>query len=193
LQQAGHIRVLRWIELPIEEIRQVLSDPAVAGEVLTRHRRRLERRHGLLTAQISQTNRYIEEGVSMRSSTTGVRLGQIKIAVDDMASAVTFYRQAFGLDYRVVRRTEDAEFSAFVFGELGQPGWFMLVLLDDPGWLDRPGSSTFGLGVDDLDAYHARALAAGATEAVKPHDPGGMPRCSAVRDLSGNWIWLYQS
>jgi len=34
---------------------------------------------------------------------------------------------------------------------------------------------------------------AGATGVVAPHDPEGMPRCSAVRGPSGNWIWLYQA
>jgi DNA-binding transcriptional MerR regulator len=51
LRQAWQIRVLRWIELPIEEIRQVLDDQAVAPELLARHRRRLEGRRGLLDAQ----------------------------------------------------------------------------------------------------------------------------------------------
>lgn len=98
-----------------------------------------------------------------------------------------------GLRYDVVRRTEDTDHSAFMFGSYGQADFFLLVLLGDKDRLDYPGvPSTFGLTVDDLDAYHARALAAGATEAVPPHDPAGMPRCSAVRDPSGNWIWLYQ-
>jgi hypothetical protein len=35
-----------------------------------------------------------------------------------------------------------------------------------------------------------RHLEKGMTMA--PHKPEGMPRCSAVRDPSGNWIWLYQ-
>jgi DNA-binding transcriptional MerR regulator len=193
LQQAWQIRVLRWIELPIDEIRQVLGDPAAAPEVLARHRRRLERRRSLLDAQISEADRFVEEGVSMRSLTTGVHLGQIKIAVHDMAVAKEFYQNAFGFDYRIVRRTEETEYGAFVFGELGQDTFFMLVLLDSSERLDLPGPSTFGLRVEDLDVYHAQALAAGAIEAVKPHDPGGMPRCSAIRDPSGNWIWLYQA
>jgi predicted enzyme related to lactoylglutathione lyase len=46
--------------------------------------------------------------------------------------------------------------------------------------------------VDDLDDRHKRALAAGGTEGVPPRDLEGMPRCSAARDPSGNWIWLYQ-
>jgi predicted enzyme related to lactoylglutathione lyase len=118
---------------------------------------------------------------------------QIKIAVNDLDTAVTFYQQAFGLPHKVIRRTGDAEFSGFTFGEYGQDSFFLLVLTDDNGRLDLPGPSTFGFNVDDLDTCHARALVAGATEAVKPHKPGGMLRCSAVRDPSGNWIWLYQA
>src|SRR5690348_10244723 len=59
--------------------------------------------------------------------------------------------------------------------------------------MDTPGQSTFGLLAGDLDACHARAIGAGATEVAAPHDGDGMPRCSAVRDPSGNWIWLYKA
>jgi catechol 2,3-dioxygenase-like lactoylglutathione lyase family enzyme len=52
---------------------------------------------------------------------------------------------------------------------------------------------TFGLLVDDLDDRHRRALTAGATELVAPRVADGMPRHCAVRDPSGNWIWLYQA
>lgn len=106
---------------------------------------------------------------------------------------MAFYQQAFGVHYDVIRRTEDNEYSAFMFGTYGHDDFFILVLLCDKDRLDYPGPSTFGLSVADLDEHHARALAAGASEAVKPHDAAGMPRCSAVRDPSGNWIWLYQA
>jgi len=53
--------------------------------------------------------------------------------------------------------------------------------------MDLPGQSTFGLPVEDLDAFHRRAIAAGGAETVAPRDAEGMPRCSAVRDPSGNW------
>jgi predicted enzyme related to lactoylglutathione lyase len=58
--------------------------------------------------------------------------------------------------------------------------------------VDRPGHTTFGLLVEDLDDAHKRAVAAGGTEVTKPHDAQGMQRNSAVKDPSGNWIWLYQ-
>lgn len=44
----------------------------------------------------------------------------------------------------------------------------------------------------DLEATHAAALNAGGTEVTQPRDAEGMPRASAVKDPSGNWIWLYQ-
>jgi predicted enzyme related to lactoylglutathione lyase len=92
----------------------------------------------------------------------------------------------------VTRRTEDEEYSSFVFGKYGENDFFLLHLLADPAQADRLGPTTFGLLVEDLAESHARALAAGATEIAPPHDAEGMPRCSAVKDPSGNWIWLYQ-
>jgi predicted enzyme related to lactoylglutathione lyase len=80
-----------------------------------------------------------------------------------------------------------------MFGDYGEVGFFLLILADDVDDTDRPsGTTTFGLLVDDLDDAHARAVAAGGTEAVAPGNPQGMPRNSAVKDPSGNWIWLYQ-
>lgn len=117
---------------------------------------------------------------------------QIKIAVDDLASSVAFYKEAFGLRYEVARRTEKYDSSAFVFGEYGHEDFFLLWLLDDPDRSDRPGTSNFSFLVDDVDTVHARALAAGATEVVAPHDAEGMPRSSGIKDPSGNWIGLAQ-
>lgn len=52
-------------------------------------------------------------------------------------------------------------------------------------WIDLPIEAI-------LDVSHASAVAAGTTEVAPPRDLEGMPRCSAVKDPSGNWIWLYQ-
>jgi predicted enzyme related to lactoylglutathione lyase len=93
---------------------------------------------------------------------------------------------------KVTRRTEDEDHSSFVFGTYGQDGFFLIHLQDDPGEVDRLGPSTFGLLVDDLETVHARAIGAGGTEVVSPRSPEGMPRASAIRDPSGNWVWLYQ-
>lgn len=123
----------------------------------------------------------------------GCRPVQIKLAVDDTDEAIGFYREAFGFRYDLTRRTQDADYSSFVFGTYGQDGFFLLHLKSDPSDADRPGPTTFGLSVEDLDEFHARALAAGGTEVAPPHNPEGMPRCSAVKDPSGKWIWLCQA
>ena len=194
-QRARQIRMLRWDDLPIEEIRQVIDDPtgAVARDVLARHRRRLERRRDLLTARIRDADRVIEQGMTMPAVQAGCRPVQIKIAVDDVDASVAFYVKAFGFRYDVVRRTQDADYSAFMFGTYGQDDFFLLHLIASQEHMDLPGQSTFGLLADDIDTYHARAVDAGATEVVAPHDAEGMPRSSAVRDPSGNWIWLSQA
>lgn len=196
--QAGRARqivMLRWDGLPIEEIRQIIDDQTgdVAHGVLTRHRHRLERQRDLLTAQIRDADRCLEEGLNMPALQAGCRPCQIKIAVDDIDAAVAFYSKAFGFRQQVVRRTEQADYSAFMFGTYGQDDFFLMHLITGQDRMDLPGRSTFGLLVEDLDAYHARAIEAGATEIVVPHDAKGMPRNSAVRDPSGNWIGLAQA
>ena len=194
-RRARQIRMLRWDDLPIEEIRQVLDDPtgAVARDVLASHRRRLERQRDLLTARIRDADRFAEEGMTMPAVQAGCRPAQIKIAVDDIDASVAFYVKAFGFRYDVVQRTEQADYSAFIFGAYGQDDFFLLHLISGQERMDLPGRSTFGLLVEDLDACHARAVDAGATEVVAPHDAEGLPRCSAIRDPSGNWVWLYQA
>jgi DNA-binding transcriptional MerR regulator len=193
--RAKSIAMLRWTDLPIEEIRQVLDDPAgdAARQVLARHRHRLERQRDLVTARLRDADRFLQEGIAMPAPQAGCRPAQIKLAVDDVDASVAFYVNAFGFRYDVARRTEQADYSAFVFGTYGQQDFFLLHLITGQDRMDLPGQSTFGLLVDDLDACHARALDAGGLEAVAPRAAEGMPRSSAVRDLSGNWIWLYQA
>jgi DNA-binding transcriptional MerR regulator len=193
--RAKRIAMLRWDGLPIEEIRRVIDDDdgSVTRDVLTSHRRRLERQRDLLTAQLGDADRFLEEGIPMPGLPAGCRPCQIKIAVDDVDTAAAFYAAAFGFRLEVIRRTEQADYSSFTFGAYGQDGFFLMVLIAGQDRMDLPGPSTFGLLVDDLDARHAGALKAGAAETVAPHAAEGMPRCSAVRDPSGNWIWLYQA
>jgi predicted enzyme related to lactoylglutathione lyase len=153
----------------------------------------LTTKRDLLTAQIRDADRFLEEGITMPALPAGSRPSQIKIAVDDVDAAVAFYVTAFGFNYEVVRRTEQSDYSAFMFGAYGQDSFFLMHLIAGQDRMDLPGPSTFGLLVEDLDVCHAGAIEAGAAETVAPHTAEGMPRCSAVRDPSGNWIWLYQA
>ena len=193
MREARIIKALRWLDLPIEEIKVAIGDSS--GEavrlVLTTHRRRLERQPRALAARVADVDHYLEKGLPM-SSVTGARPVQLKINVDDADAAVAFYQKAFGFHYDVTRRTEDAEYSSFVFSKYGDDDFFLLHLVADQEQADRPGTTTFGLLVDDLAEAHQRALGAGAKEVVAPRDAEGMPRNSAVKDPSGNWVWLYQ-
>ena len=194
ITDARVIQGLRFIDLPIEEIRSVVADPNSddARQILRDHRRRLELQQGRLKARVADVDHYLSKGITM-APITGTRPVQLKVAVDDVDAAVAFYQKAFGFHYDVTRRTEDAEYSGFVFSKYGEHDFFLLHLMGPTkSETDRPGPTTFGLLVDDLDEAHARALAGGATEAVPQQSPEGMPRCSAVKDPDNNWIWLYQ-
>jgi DNA-binding transcriptional MerR regulator len=193
IPRARLISSLRWIDLPIDEIRQVLGGQIASEEVLDRHRERLTRQANLLAARLADIDRFTEEGLPMPEVVTaGCVPVQIKIAVSDAAAAVEFYRAAFGMEYEVTRRTDEEEYSGFVFGEYGQPGFFLIHLIEDPTDFDRLGPSAFGLLVEDLDAVHKQAIAAGAAEAMPPRQAQGMPRSSAVKDPDDNIVWLYQ-
>ena len=166
---------------------------ADAGQILTRHRRSVQRQVEHLHAQLSDVDRFLEKGLPMPQPVSGVRPVQIKLAVTDEDATIDFYTKAFDLEYQVTRRTKDEDIPGFVFGEYGQDSFFLVHFLNDPQDYDRPGPSTIGLLVPDLDESHRRAIQAGGVELVAPKSPEGMPRCSAVRDPSGNWVWLYQA
>jgi DNA-binding transcriptional MerR regulator len=167
-RRARQIRMLRWNGLPIEEIRQVIADEtgATARDVLARHQRRLERQRDLLAARIRDANRFLKEGITMPALQTGCRPVQIKITVDNADGAVAFYSKAFGFRHDVVQRTKDEDYSAFMFGTYGNDDFFLLHLIAGQEHMDQAGQSTFGLLTEDIDAYHARAVDAGATEVV---------------------------
>lgn len=199
-EQIGLARLiasLRWIDLPIDRIRAITEPgaaPEAAAAILRDHHETLKRGQRLTADRLRDTERLLERGITMPAQPARVRPVQLKISVTDADKAADFYRAAFGMRHEIVRRTEEQEIYSLVLGEYGRADFFLVALIptgtDDA---DRPGGpSTFGLLVDDLDATHRQALASGGTEFVAPHDPEGMPRCSALGDPDGNWVWLYQ-
>jgi DNA-binding transcriptional MerR regulator len=106
-----------------------------------------------------------------QGDTSSPKPASVTLAVDDEGDAKAFYSRTFG-DY-----DGDA---------------FAVHLLDDKDRFDRPGPSGFSFLVEDLDAFHARALEAGATEVIAPREAEGMPRHSTFKDPSGNTIGLAQ-
>lgn len=57
VQAARLIQALRWIDLPVEEVRRIIDDPAgeEARGILSRHRDRLTRQAGHVAARIADT------------------------------------------------------------------------------------------------------------------------------------------
>jgi DNA-binding transcriptional MerR regulator len=186
---------LRWLNVPLEGVRIIVTDPpsADAHQILADHRARLERNRAHVTRQLASIDGHLTEGITMPLPMSGLAPVQIKITVHDLAAARAFYRNAFGLEEQTVRHTDEADYPAFQFGTYGQKDFFLLHLLSSDGPdFDRSAPTTFGLLVKELDQAHAAAVDAGATELLAPKDAEGMPRHSAVRDPSGNCIWLYQ-
>jgi DNA-binding transcriptional MerR regulator/predicted enzyme related to lactoylglutathione lyase len=183
LRDARVICNLRGIDLPVDEVRQVLTahDPGATREVLERHRRRLADRAGLLERMLATSETYVESGVPLPAPGS-CRVVQVMLSTRDRDESVRFYTEAFGLEF-------DADFSSFVLGAFHTDSFFLLTV---ENWLDEATPSAFGLLVDDVDARHAAALEHGAREVRPPTDYGWKPRCSAVDDPSGNRIQLSQ-
>ena len=194
IRQVRLIRALRWMDLPIEELKQVLSatsDDAVRA-VLERHRGRLERQHNLIGARLRDVNRFLDRGLETPTILPGCRPVQIKMTVADQRESVAFYQSVLGLRFDVAQRTSHADCSSFLFGEYGRQDFFLIWLLDDPDRTDRPGPVNVSFLVNDVDAAHRRALEAGAAEVTAPRSPEDQPRHSTVCDPNGNWLGLVE-
>jgi DNA-binding transcriptional MerR regulator len=186
LDEASLICTLRSVDLPIDEIREVLraDDQHVTGRILARHGERLAKRAETVVRMVSDLETHLEKGIPMPKTSTA-RIVQVKIAVTDQAEAVRFYERAFGVKF-------DPDYSHFQFGTWGTDNFFLLTLIECDQEEASRWQSEFGYLVPDVDAAHEQALAAGATQLQPPAEHGGMPRCSVVIDPSGNRVNLYQ-
>ncbi len=191
---AKRIRALRAVDLPIDEIRAVVdADDEGTRAALRAHRARLGERSRALADTIETLEDYIENGVPMKQTTPPCRVAEINLGVDDVDAARRFYEATFGLEF-----TEDRHEDGFVhllaaFGSWPSDEFFLLNIIDGADDPYRAGRANFGLLVDDLDAVHKRAIAAGGTEMIAPRDMVGMPRSSTVIDPSSNLVNLYQN
>ena len=178
---------LRAVDLPVEEIRQILDlgDPVIEG-VLEEHRRRLANRQRTLSRMTATLDEYLTKGSPMPER-TGCRPVQITIHADDVPKAVAFYSKVFDAEF-------DESISSFQFGAWNTDSFFLLTI--EPQAPEHPGypgrGACFGFFVDDLDAVHRRALDAGGTEVHPPREFEWKPRTSLVDDPSGNRLALAQ-
>jgi DNA-binding transcriptional MerR regulator len=188
------IRALRAVELPIDAVREVVAaDTATTTRaVLRAHRSMLAERGRALAEVIAVMDDYIENGVRMRD-TTACRIVEINLGVANVEEARRFYEAAFGVEF-----TEDRHGDGFVhllaaFGSWPSDEFFLLNISDATHDPYRAGRADFGFLVDDLDAVHRRAVAAGGTEMSPPREVSGMPRTSTIIDPGGNVVNLYQN
>lgn len=94
------------------------------------------------------------------------RLGFVVVRVRDVAAAARFYREAFGFE---AGTGASVRFEPVPAGQVSKPG------------------TELGLSVGDLDAAHARALAAGARIVREPEEGA-----AAYLDPDGNVVTLSQ-
>ena len=116
------------------------------------------------------------------------RIGPV-LVYDDADKAIQFLTEAFGFTEHAVHRTPDG---AIAHAELEYGGSY--IGLSDRG---KGGQSIFDLGpcavyvvVDDPDAHHDRAVAAGADVVFPLTDQDYGSRDYAVRDAEG-FVWCF--
>ena len=111
----------------------------------------------------------------------------------DAEAALEWLKQAFGFTEHVVYRNDDGviEHGELTYGS----GMIMFGQHRDDGFVDPSGdpkTSPVGLYVviDDADAHHARAVAAGAEIVRDLEDQAYGSRDYSARDLDGN-LWSF--
>lgn len=179
VDEARLYATLRRLQVPVDAMRAV--GELGVGAVLAEHRERLRSRADSLTNLIEIVDRYMEKGLPVKTR----RISQVTIVADDLAASVAFYRDAFDAAFH-------EEISSFQFGTYPDDDFFLLTVANPDSHPWPGGPAKFGLGVEDVDAAHERALAAGAVEIQPPVDRPWKPRSSTVQDPGGNHIDLYQ-
>ena len=120
---------------------------------------------------------------------TGFRPVAINVGVRDLEEAIRFYEAVFDAPLDVSSARDHARWT---FGE-GDSFFMFNLRRREAHEPHRDHVSAFGFGVSDLDAAHARAVAAGATEHFPPIEEAGMPRHSRFCDPTGNRVVLWQA
>ncbi len=174
------LSLLRDLGVPVSGLAR-LPVEGVAS-VLREHRERVRQASDEATRTLAVIDRYLQKGLPVKST----RISQVTIVAKDLDESVAFYRDAFGADFH-------PEISSFQFGQFPEDDFFLLTVANPHRHPWPGGPVKFGLTVDDVDAAHLQAIAAGAEEIQAPADQPWKPRSSTVRDPSGNHIDLYAS
>jgi predicted enzyme related to lactoylglutathione lyase len=118
-------------------------------------------------------------------SPLGTRLVFVALRVRDLEASARFYREAIGIPLREAGGSTEESHREYSWTD----GKYLHFAL----FSARPGAETANVElaffVDDVEAAHARALAAGAEVDSAPHDePWG--RTAGYRDPNGNLVAL---
>lgn len=102
----------------------------------------------------------------------------------DVAAARRFYEPLFGWHVEAMP-VGDQSYSMILCGSEGIGGFRTTAPGQSPGWISY-------LSVSDVDALHAKALAAGARETFAPTDFGPIGRASGIVDPTGAALSLWK-
>ena len=114
------------------------------------------------------------------------------IAIPDKrgSEAIDFYKQAFGATEVVRVPAEDGV--RFLHAHVHINGASLMLHDDFPEYsgsaMSAPTGTTLHLHVDDTDAWFARAIAAGGSSTLDPHDAFWGDRYAQVKDPFGH-LW----
>ena|SRR3712207_2982763 len=112
----------------------------------------------------------------------------------DPRAAVEWLGRAFAFEPKAVHEGPDGTIG---HAELSYAGGLIMLGTARPAEADaysamapRPGSGALYVLVDDVDAHHERARAAGAEVGMPPYDTDYGTREYTARDLEGN-VWSF--
>jgi len=121
-----------------------------------------------------------------------IRLNFFKLNVPEIVPALAFWREAFG--FEVVQTYDEPEFFEKILvlpGQEGGPNLMLVTYKDGRDVSVGPGHGAVGLQCSDIEATHARALAAGARSATGVFAVGDI-RIAVLHSPEGHEIELVQ-
>ena len=121
-----------------------------------------------------------------------VRLSFFKLNVPDMEAALGFWQHAFG--FQVVQTFDEPEFLEHIMALPGQeagPNLLLVSYKDGRGVTPSPGHGPVGFQVDDIEAAHRGAVAAGAEQVTGVFAVDGIS-IALLRSPQGHEIELVQ-